>query len=239
MAAILVAYRQIRVAILAKIYLIARLPVVWDTDRPREYSPQGWELHKKHLREHLENSKTAPDVFKKVLHILDHAIHDMYKIEPGSKVFVANTKMVLKGHITKKVTLFSRDQLVIGEKMKHWLPFEFGGPPGSTATPTQLFDLGYYVFETDNAKWPHMVVPKSLFEPNDHSMELQEIKKELDKLSVFKKSLTQDAQTEEDAKNIDAKASRLRQAEAQTREAIRRLDKVLDEQQSEHGDQPR
>ena len=139
----------------------------------------------------------AVDALKKTPILVDHAVHDMYKIEPGSKVFVANVKMSLKGHITKKVTIFSREQLVIGEKMKHWLPFEFGGPPGSTATPTQLFDLGYYVFETDNAKWPHMIVPKLLFEPNDQSMELQEIQKELDKLHTFKKALTE---FEEDAK---------------------------------------
>ncbi len=154
----------------------------------------------------------APDVLKKTPILVDHAVHDMYKIEPGSKVFVANIKMVLKGHITKKVTIFSREQLVIGEKMKHWLPFEFGGGYVNQATPIQLFDLGYYVFETDNAKWPHMIVPKSLFEPNDQSMELQEIQKELDKLHTFKKALTEfeeDVKTapnqdEENAKNIEA-----------------------------------
>ncbi len=156
----------------------------------------------------------TPDVLKKTPILVDHAVHDMYKIEPGSKVFVANIKMVLKGHITKKVTIFSREQLVIGEKMKHWLPFEFGGGYVNQATPIQLFDLGYYVFETDNAKWPHMIVPKSLFEPNDQSMELQEIQKELDKLHAFKQALKEDDaranfeqmqdQDEENAKNIEA-----------------------------------
>jgi len=156
----------------------------------------------------------APDVLKKTPILVDHAVHDMYKIEPGSKVFVANIKMVLKGHITKKVTIFSREQLVIGEKMKHWLPFEFGGGYVNQATPIQLFDLGYYVFETDNAKWPHMIVPKSLFEPNDQSMELQEIQKELDKLHAFKQALKEDDaranfeqmqdQDEENDKNIKA-----------------------------------
>ena len=124
--------------------------------------------------------------------VVDHVYHDAYMVNVGQPVYVANAKMVLKKHTTKTMTVFTREQLVIGERMKHWLPFEFAG---ITATPTQLFDLGYYVFETENKKWPHMIVEKSLFEDQlAINPELEAIKRGLSQLWI------DEAKTEADAR---------------------------------------
>jgi len=139
--------------------------------------------------------------------VVDHVYHDAYMVNVGQPVYVANSKMVLKKHTTKTMTVFEREQLVIGERMKNWLPFEFSGV---TATPTQLFDLGYYVFETENKKWPHMIVEKSLFEEQlAINPELEAIKRGLSQLWIDEAKTEADArekekqsQHEENDKNI-------------------------------------
>ncbi len=144
--------------------------------------------------------------------VVDHVYHDAYMVNVGQPVYVANNKMVLKKHTTKTMTVFTREQLVIGERMKHWMPFEFSGV---SATPTELFDLGYYVFETENKKWPHMIVEKSLFEDQlamDPSLEA--IKKGLSRLWI------DEAKTEADAKAV----VREKEKEAQEEENARLIE---------------
>lgn len=112
---------------------------------------------------------------------LEHTTHDAYRVSADSPVYVANRQLVLKKHTTKTSTHFTRDQMVIGDRMKGFLPFEFSG---LTATPTQLFDLGYYTFETGIEKWPWMVVCKSVFRGPPITPELANIKSALSNLWI-------------------------------------------------------
>lgn len=129
----------------------------------------------------------------------------IYTIPQGAPVYVANRAMILRKHTTKKITLFSREQLVIGEKMKDILPFKFAEQkksdpfgtevdPPVTATLTQLFDLDYYTFKTDIVKWPWMVIHRSVFEDQlATNPELERIKKALSKLWIDEATAEADA----------------------------------------------
>lgn len=98
----------------------------------------------------------------------------MYVLTEGMTVMVSNSALVLTSHTMKKAMFFDNTCLLVGTKMKNHeeviCPFRMQthlGEEGQIITVTQLFANGYFTFETEDATWPWLVAPKSLFEVTD------------------------------------------------------------------------